>query len=109
MGAYGGCGAGGWVGIDEEPALPGPGILMLASPNPCVSVSTLIFDLPAPADVEMRVFDLSGRTIRVLAEGSMTAGAHAVVFDGSHLPPGIYFCRLQAGASTATTRVVLIR
>jgi hypothetical protein len=109
MGAYGGGGPGGWVGIGEEPTPPVERALIMAFPNPCASVSTLMYELPEPAVVEMRIFDLSGRTIRTFAEGSMTAGVHAAVFDGSGLPSGVYLCWLRAGALFATTRIVLIR
>jgi hypothetical protein len=109
MGAYGGVGTVYWVGIEEDPTPPIDRIPLMAFPNPCTSASTLIYELQEPSVVGMRIFDLSGRMIRSLAEGSMTAGVHTAVFDGSDLPSGVYLCRLQAGASSATTRVVLIR
>jgi len=109
MGAYGGGGSGYWVGIAEEPSPPMNQPSLMAFPNPCASVSALLFELPETGPARLVVFDASGHMIISLTDGEFAAGIHTAVFDGSGLPSGVYLCRLQAGASSATTRVVLIR
>jgi hypothetical protein len=109
MGAYGGFGVWNWLGISEESILPVGDARLQAIPNPCASISILVYELTAPSSIELRVFDFSGRAVRTLVEDSVSEGVYTAVFDGSDLPSGVYLCRLQAGASSATTQVVLIR
>jgi hypothetical protein len=41
--------------------------------------------------------------------GWREAGQHQVTFDGSHLPSGLYFCRMQAGEFKAVRKMVMVR
>ncbi len=97
------------LGVPEEPppsALVGH---LTASPNPLASTSTVTFDLAQPTQVQLEVFDSSGRLVGTLADGYLEQGNHSVSFDGSDLPSGVYLLRLQAEGSSATARIVLIR
>ena len=83
--------------------------LHLPYPNPCNCRSTVSFALPAPSEALLAVFDIYGRELARLAEGSFPAGAHRYTFDGTGLGSGIYFVRLQAGDFTQTRKVVLVK
>ncbi len=80
-----------------------------ASPNPFASATTLRFALEAPAAVRLVVYDALGREVARLADGPLEAGAHAVGFDGSGLPSGVYVWRLEAGSRVETGRLTLLR
>jgi hypothetical protein len=62
--------------------------------------------MPRAADVDLRVFDLSGREVGRLARGSFDAGRHELTWAGqarnSTLAAGIYFVRLRTEAGVAT-------
>jgi len=47
--------------------------------------------------------------VAVLKNGTMEVGSHTVLFDGSSLPSGVYFARLEAGKSVQTEKIVLLR
>ncbi len=64
-------------------------------PNPFNPTTTIPFDLPEVSRVKIQVFDLAGREVAVLANGSYPAGSHQVIFDGNGLPSGMYFIRAQ--------------
>jgi len=81
----------------------------MSSPSPFNPSTSLRFDLPAPAHVRLEVFDTAGRLIRTLVEERRQAGSHAVTFDGSGLPSGLYFARLTAGDYTQTQKLVLLK
>jgi len=55
------------------------------------------FSLSKPGEVSLKVFDSLGREVATLARGYEAAGTHVVSFDGSWLPAGVYYCRLQSG------------
>jgi hypothetical protein len=55
------------------------------------------------------VFDVIGRTVRVLASGTQPAGSYEVTFEATSLPSGIYFYRLEAGSFTETKRMVVLK
>jgi hypothetical protein len=78
-------------------------------PNPFNPTTTLTFALPEAVDVDLRLYDVNARLVEVLAAGHFQAGSHAVVFDGSNLPAGIYMARLQAGGEVSTVKLVLVK
>ena len=79
-----------------------------AYPNPA-RVSRVSFTLPKQSDVDLSVFDLSGRRIATLARGSMPAGLHARDWDGSGAGAGVYFIRLRVGSQTYSLRTVSLK
>jgi flagellar hook assembly protein FlgD len=84
-----------------------------AYPNPSPASVTLRYAIPSPSDAALRVYDASGRLVRVLAEGLMPAGEHLAVWDrrtdhGTRAAAGIYFCDLRASGRHVTRRIVLL-
>ncbi len=99
---------------DPDGVLPTRLVVSPAYPNPFSRETTLVLGLPVAGPVSVRVFDATGRTVRVLAESILPAGRHEVVWDGhdeegTPLASGVYLLRLRAGGSTTVTRVVLLR
>jgi hypothetical protein len=78
-------------------------------PNPFNPSTTLSFSLPHEARARIAVFDLLGREVAVLADERFTAGEHHVTFNGSSLPSGLYFARLQSGDYIATHKLLLLK
>ena len=72
-------------------------------PNPFKGLTTITYALRQAGDVRVAVCDVSGRVVRVLAQGPMDAGQHRVEWDGTdasgtQLAGGVYFYRLEARA-----------
>ncbi|MBU1937186.1 T9SS type A sorting domain-containing protein [bacterium] len=78
-------------------------------PNPFNASTRIMFDLPKTEQVKLRVFDLLGREVATLLNGVREAGYHSVLFDGSNLPSGIYFCRLEAGGMHEAKKMVMLK
>jgi len=96
--------------VSDLHSVPQPSSLRLSSyPNPFNLTTTIAYDLPRAGHVSLRVFALLGREVCVLKEGLMEAGTHRVTFDGSGLASGIYFARLDAGAFSQTTKLMLLK
>ncbi len=78
-------------------------------PNPFNPTTSITYELPSPGPVRLEVFDATGRSVAVLADGVQPAGRHSVRFDASGLPSGLYVYRLQAGGAALTRKMTLIR
>ena len=84
------------------------------TPNPVLASAAITFELPVTAAARLALFDLSGRVVRTLAEGTLVAGAHSARWDGTddqgrRLSPGVYFAQLTCGSQKAVVRVVLLK
>ena len=97
------------VSVDDE--TPGAGFdLSVAYPNPSNNAVTIGLTLEQARDVSVEVFDVTGRRVAVLYQGTLAAGAdHRFVFGGGDLPGGIYLIRATAGEASIERRVTLIR
>ncbi len=65
-------------------------------PNPFNPSTTVLLSLPERSTLSLRVFDLLGKEVEMLAEGTYDGGVHRFLWNASHLPSGVYFCRMQA-------------
>jgi hypothetical protein len=93
----------------ERTDLPAGFILSQNYPNPFNPSTVIRFGLPETADVRIEVYDLAGRRVAVLTDGSRTAGWHTVTFEGSALSSGVYVYRLQAGDFVQSRKLVLLK
>ncbi|MFO7653765.1 MAG: C25 family cysteine peptidase [Candidatus Krumholzibacteriia bacterium] len=100
------------VGIEDR----APRAVMLEGnhPNPFNPSTTITFAVPVRGRVDLQVFDLRGRLVATLANGSLDAGHHSVTWQGCDaagraVPSGTYVYRLQAGGETRTAKMMLVR
>jgi hypothetical protein len=82
-------------------------------PNPSAGMTRVAFTVARSAFVKLALFDVQGRQVRVLAEGTFEPGRHEVAWDGrttdGRAAPGLYFLRYQTPSSHFVRRVVLAR
>jgi peptidoglycan/xylan/chitin deacetylase (PgdA/CDA1 family) len=84
-------------------------ILKQNYPNPFNPVTEIKFHLPEKSNIAIKVYDILGNEISVLAKGESEMGDHSVLFDGKSLPSGIYIYTLQAGKNIYSKKMVLLR
>jgi len=108
-------GLGAVVGVPEAPVVPGLAFRFWpAAPNPVRGACRLSFDLAAAAPARVLVHDVAGRVVRTMELGSLPAGHHerewhAEDDKGERVANGVYFIRLDGGASRAVQKVLVIR
>lgn len=78
-------------------------------PNPFNPVTKIKFDLPKQSSAKLSVYDINGRFISTLIEGSLDAGSHEVDFNPANLSSGIYFYKLEADGFSKTNRMILLK
>ena len=92
----------------EKPA-PDAFTLFPVSPNPFNATARIRFELSSPSEISLRVFDILGREVAVLAEGMMFPGEHHLLFDGGGLPSGVYVCRFAVNGRMQNQKMILLR
>ena len=78
-------------------------------PNPFNAKTTVRFVLPQAEDVELVIYDLLGRKVKVLTSSSLINGKHEVIWDAGNLSRGVYFLRLTAGNFESVKKVILLK
>ena len=78
-------------------------------PNPFNPSTIVRFDLPVTSDVNITVYDITGREIAVLVSGIKAAGSHQVTFNAARLNSGLYFYQLKTKEFTAIQKMMLVK
>jgi hypothetical protein len=76
-------------------------------PNPVTETATISFNLLGAEKVSVEIYNALGAKVASVDNGQMVAGKHQVSFNRSSLGNGMYFAKLTAGASTATSKFVV--
>ncbi len=82
--------------------------LMQNYPNPFNPVTTINYFLKQKSRVQISVYDITGKKIRVLLNKKQGAGKHTLTFDGSELASGIYIYTLKVGKFAKSRKMLLL-
>ena len=97
---------------EQEYELPYEYLLYPPYPNPFNQFVRLNYMLPAAADARLSIYDITGREVATLADGSrqLAVGHHSLVWDAAGMASGVYFVRLSAdGGRRSVKKVVLMK
>ncbi len=97
------------TGIAAAGGIPREFSLKQNYPNPFNPVTTISFALPSKVLVTLKIYDLIGREVAVLASEELPAGTYTRQWNAANMSSGIYFYRLQAGNFIATKKLVLLK
>jgi Secretion system C-terminal sorting domain len=75
-------------------------------PNPFADDTNVVFELPHAQQIEVALYDNTGRIIRMLDSGQKIRGTYNYTIEGSQLPSGVYFVVLQTETEKISSRVV---
>ncbi|RKZ08834.1 hypothetical protein DRQ25_08020, partial [Candidatus Fermentibacteria bacterium] len=79
-------------------------------PNPVTENASLGFSVPFSGNVEISVYDVSGRMVETVLSGSVESGSHSVTWaPGSEIASGVYFIRLTTDGGILTQQAMVIR
>jgi hypothetical protein len=83
-------------------------------PNPFNPVTKINFDVKPKgrsekAKINLSVYDVTGKKIIELVNSSLAPGTYSVDFNGSDLPSGVYFCRLEYNGSFKSIKIMLLK
>ena len=78
-------------------------------PNPTAGSARVAFELAQAADVSVEVFDVLGRRVAVVFNGTLTSGPARLDVPTADLGAGTYFVRVRTGEGVATTSLTVVR
>jgi hypothetical protein len=105
------------VGVADQGSgrVTSPVAMAPARPNPFNPATLLAFEIAREGTVELRILDASGRMVRTLAQGFLSAGRHEAFWDGRDsegrgVASGLYVAEVTAaGQGSDRTKLVLVR
>jgi hypothetical protein len=101
----------GYIFIDDAPEVPAPLEFALHPlyPNPFNGAVNVSFSLPKSSDVSLSVYDVLGREVGQLINGTLNAGEHQAEWNCAECAAGIYLFRLEAAGRTMVQKAVFAK
>ena len=83
-------------------------------PNPFNPVTSITYQIPFDADVNITIYDMNGRVIKTLLDGKQSAGHKSILWNAKDnknelVSAGIYLYTIKAGNYRKTRKMVLIK
>lgn len=98
------------TGVSVSQDLPDKFVLDQNYPNPFNPSTIVSFSLPVAENTSLKIYNVLGSEIATLIDGvPLSAGTHTMKFDASRLSSGIYFYTLQAGSTSITRKMLLMK
>jgi hypothetical protein len=109
-----------WFGMEYgvEEQQPGTAALKFALgpiiPNPFMRATKIAYSLPTSQEISLKVYDMSGRLVNILAKGMHQAGVYNVIWNGRdangrEVSSGVYFLIFQGTDKRLDEKVILLK
>lgn len=100
--------------LDRSLTAPRATALLQNRPNPFGENTEIRYHLASPGRVRITVYNVIGQQVRTLVDSEKRTGRYRAVWDGRDncgrkLGSGVYLCRLDAGGTSLTIRMTLLR
>jgi hypothetical protein len=100
--------------IENEAAIPSGYSLHQNYPNHFNPTTTLRYDLPEDRLVNITIYDMLGRAVKILINQPQDAGYRSIIWDatnnyGKPVSAGIYLYQIQTGEYMQTRKMVLLK
>ena len=89
--------------------LPIEYVLYNVYPNPFNPVTNINYGLYEYTNVQIVIFDLSGKQVESLVNEFQTPGYHSVDWNADNHPSGMYFLKITAGNYISTQKLMLVK
>jgi hypothetical protein len=101
------------AGLRDLYGTPAGFLLCESSPNPFRETAQIRYGVPHRSSVAIEIYDITGRRVNTLVDGSVGPGYHTAVWNGTdqmgeHVAPGVYYAHMTAQGYSNTTKVMLL-
>jgi immune inhibitor A len=101
-------------GSGSSDGLPQTIALSQNYPNPFNPSTTITYTLSRESDITLSIFDITGRRVITLVDGTVSEGQHTAQWEGTDsygkpVASGIYFYRVESGEQTQVKKMMLIK
>ncbi len=102
------------LNINHDKTIPDQYILFPNYPNPFNPLTTLRYDLPEDAMVNITIYDMLGREVKTLVNTTQDAGFRSVIWNatndyGKPVSAGVYLYQIKAGEFVQIRKMVLLK
>lgn len=84
-------------------------ILLQNYPNPFNPSTKIEFELPKENIVKLTIYDILGKSLKILVNEKLSSGKHTFTFHGNNFSTGIYFYKLETETMSQTKKMLLIK
>jgi hypothetical protein len=89
-------------------------VRLSAVPNPFNPVTNIIYEIPEPGMISIRIYNVIGRCVKKLYKGQSSAGRNKVIWDGKDgngqmLVSGVYFAKMKSKFGNRTFKLILLK
>ncbi len=78
-------------------------------PNPFNPSTTISYSVINSDLVQIKVYDILGREVKILVNELKQAGTYEIQFDATGLASGIYLYRIESGSFVQTKKMILLK
>jgi len=78
-------------------------------PNPFNPVTTIVFDLPGPTNVTLKIYTILGEEVTTLVSEKLPGGTHRYTWKPVSLASGIYLYRIETKEYTVTKKMLFLK
>ena len=82
---------------------------MFSYPNPFADNLIVIYTLPQKSKIELNLYDICGRLVKVLYCGEMKSGINRTKYDMRELPAGVYILKMKAGDKIINRKIIKVK
>ncbi|MCK4545020.1 T9SS type A sorting domain-containing protein, partial [candidate division WOR-3 bacterium] len=97
-----------WDGISDKKATIKTKSMNL-TPNPSRGKTTLYYSLSNEGIVNVSLYDVSGKMVERLFNGTQKAGRHSINIENMTLAPGVYFVRMETSDNVETKTLTILK
>lgn len=95
--------------LEAHPQAPSQFLVSKAYPNPFNSSTRVTITLPQTGKIKAELYDITGRLVATLVDGTFESGTHNISIDGKRLASGTYFLRVANGQDIRARKLVLVK
>ena len=102
------------LSVNETLDIPKDFVLHHNYPNPFNPTTTIRYDLPKDSKVQIMIYDIMGRVVRILVNEKQNGGYKSIIWNGPNdfgqeVGMGMYFYRISAGGFVQIKKMVLLK
>ncbi|TFH46707.1 MAG: T9SS type A sorting domain-containing protein, partial [ANME-2 cluster archaeon] len=95
--------------VNKETLIPLQFKLFQNYPNPFNNTTTISYQLVRPGNVNISIYDITGRLLDVLEDGKKFAYKQILTWDASRFASGIYFLKLSTNNHITVRKMLLVK
>jgi len=101
----------GTISNQTSVATAAPAVFAVAqnTPNPFNPTTTINFTLAKAGKVTVDIYNAAGQKVDTVANTTMNAGSHSVVWNAQRNSAGVYFYTVKAGSAAKTFKMTLLK